>query len=278
MARVEIEDRAFSDPRLKRLAILAGISRAHAIGILATLWHDSQTEVKITATAEDLSIWFAPEISAGIAVTEVLLASGYIERVSAGFRVLGNEERCQQLLGYQRRARQAAEKRWGSRQAKQTADATSMPQACYKHATSMPQASKPRVIPKQKKTSKDKDHDTQSVIAAFSDAFKGKFGHPPVISGKEVGAAKNLVTTLGADAACKMVEAYLHVEDRWFMTRGYDLATLVSNLNKVKTFMETGVTITGTIAAQAELSSSNRQAVRQFLDNYERGNHATAPF
>jgi hypothetical protein len=115
MARVEIEERAWSDPKMKRLCASGGITRSHAIGLLATLWHDSQEEMKVTATDEDLRIWFCDEYKNGIDAIQTLVASGHLEFLpdKNRYRISGNFMRIKKVRAYKARAKLSAHTRWG---------------------------------------------------------------------------------------------------------------------------------------------------------------------
>lgn len=58
MARLNLEDRFFSEARLQRFTDLMGWRSQHtAIGALAFLWHESQELLRHTATAEEIVRW-----------------------------------------------------------------------------------------------------------------------------------------------------------------------------------------------------------------------------
>jgi hypothetical protein len=57
MARVNIEDRAFTDGRLLRFAKLYGCKETEALGILLFLWHDSQAVLAEHGTADEVADW-----------------------------------------------------------------------------------------------------------------------------------------------------------------------------------------------------------------------------
>lgn len=114
MARVEIEERAWSDPGIKTICVKGGITRAYAIGLLATLWHDSQEKVQLTATDDELNIWFAEDIAKGIDAIGLLEASGYIERTPNGrWKISGNSNRVARVKAYKARGKNANDVRWG---------------------------------------------------------------------------------------------------------------------------------------------------------------------
>jgi len=139
MARVEIEERAWSDSKLKRLAKGLRISRSYAMGLLTTLWHDSQNEGKYHATEDDLLIWYADDLPFVPELVGMLQASGYLEKTEKGtYKIDGNRKALAKVSAYKNRAKAAADHRWKlaanleKALKKQDVNATSK-----RHATSM---------------------------------------------------------------------------------------------------------------------------------------------
>ena len=130
MARLEIEERAWSDSKLKYLVVELGSTRAYAMGLLAILWHDSQNENKTHATERELSVWFAEDIAAGIDPIRILVASGYLEKTTDGrYRIDGNKPRLAKVAAYKSRAKLANDARWsGVKKARNRAKAQAVSQ------------------------------------------------------------------------------------------------------------------------------------------------------
>lgn len=78
MAQVKIQVKAWSDPRLKKLAHTLGITHAHAMGLLALLWHNSQSRADENVSDEDLQLWFSDSIALGLDVPAALKISNYL--------------------------------------------------------------------------------------------------------------------------------------------------------------------------------------------------------
>lgn len=113
MARLEIDDRAFSDPRLKKLARLLGIQQPQAFGILAFIWHDSQEQLKESATAEEISTWLETTPKRGQKIITALVDAGYLEPISdQNFKIKGNKNRLNFVEFRRKKARIAATARW----------------------------------------------------------------------------------------------------------------------------------------------------------------------
>lgn len=113
MARVEIEERAWSDPRLKDLAFGLKTTTSFAMGVLAALWHDSQEQGKEVIEERHLRVWFAAEIKKKKDVIGALISAGYVEKLPDGtLRVDGNGRRCERVTVYKTRAKTAIDARW----------------------------------------------------------------------------------------------------------------------------------------------------------------------
>ena len=78
------------------------------------------------------------------------------------------------------------------------------------------------------------------LIATYCDAYKLRYGISPPITGQVAGQAKNLLGTIPLDRACEMVQAYLQMEDRWFLTKCHDFPTFAGNLGKVAVSLANG--------------------------------------
>lgn len=113
MARLEIDDRAFSDPRLKRLARILGADQMTAIGILVTLWHDSQEQLKAAATRDEIKAWLHLTPKRGERMISALIEAAYIVPIEGEFlKICGNERRLSVIAAKRKNARNSATARW----------------------------------------------------------------------------------------------------------------------------------------------------------------------
>ena len=121
MARVEIEERAWSDPRLMRLARELKVPEYYAMGLVAQIWHCSQNELAECATAQDLAVWLKVKESRAEILIGVLVGSGYLSpaegeiQKSGGqlFKIHGSCSRILKVKAYKTRSKLANLKRWG---------------------------------------------------------------------------------------------------------------------------------------------------------------------
>lgn len=109
------------------------------------------------------------------------------------------------------------------------------------------------------------DDSPSKFIARYCEVYKQKYSVNPVITPQVSGLAKKIVQQLGLMRACALIERYLQMNDRWFITKHHDLPTFWGNLNKVELFKQTGVKITQSQAQQVELEDSNRQVIENYF-------------
>lgn len=114
----------------------------------------------------------------------------------------------------------------------------------------------------------EKGRAVHDFIGRFCELYKARFGTNPV---PNAAAAKAIVKALGLDEAVRLAEVYLAMKDSWFITKGYDLECLRSNLTKVKIAADTGRVASQGQAKQSERGGANASAIRRALERkYER--------
>lgn len=218
MVKLVIEDKAWSDPRLKRLAAELKLSKEEALARLLILWHGSQSEGLIECDEASLKIWYDEEHNIQ-ELLEALCKAKYLKLMSNGkFRIAGNEFALSQAKARKTRAKSAADSRW-------------------------------------------KVEGIDDLIGHYCQEFKRKFaGQNPVITGKEAGAARNLVKTLGLEKAKLAVTGFFQLKDSYYMNKLYPLSELqnASVLNKISVAQVTGIEVNATLAKKAEAVSANQ--------------------
>lgn len=109
---------------------------------------------------------------------------------------------------------------------------------------------------------------TKDLIALYCDLWKSRYNstRSPDIRGKEVGQIKKLGEDLGFARASKLIEAYLQMPDAWFITRTHDVATLVTNLNKVSLFADSGKMVSQREARQIDDGNALVSQLRRLAD------------
>ncbi len=99
MARVNFEEHGFGDGRLSRLAraLGEGVSFREAVGTLTVLWHDSQEELRVSGTKEEIIDWCRAESdAAGDTLFAALLKAKYLTLIETGklagqYEIRGNK-------------------------------------------------------------------------------------------------------------------------------------------------------------------------------------------
>lgn len=89
MARLNIEDKCFSGPGLRRLADAMGATLPTALGLLGFVWHDSQAEGVTTCTADDIRVWcYCADAAEAQRIVDAMLRSGYLIKGATGCYII----------------------------------------------------------------------------------------------------------------------------------------------------------------------------------------------
>lgn len=260
MARINIEDSLFRDSRWLDLIIKTGCQH-RALGLLARAWILAQEHwleyghVPAKAWLKDLNILIDVELAKRLSDGNVYVkgsktAFGWLEqRVAAGRKG-----------GLTKRVQGEATAKRPLDPAKHTLDPAkpltlSPPLTLTQiiknktkeekpaQAPSPPIGSDLSVSPTNLEFSDSKKPTGKAVatfIAAYCDAYRERYGARPEIVGKDTGIVNRLLRAVGPLRATQIVQAYLQMGDRWFLTKAHDLATLEANLTKVSTALQTG--------------------------------------
>lgn len=109
---------------------------------------------------------------------------------------------------------------------------------------------------------------TRNVIARYCELWKARYGASPPISGKVAGNLKTLVKDFGEPRAVALLESYLKMTDAWFLTKRHDVPTLLTNLNAVVNFEQTGRNVTRQDIKALE-SKTNYDNLREAVERGE---------
>lgn len=132
MARVNLENHLFGDPRLMILCAYMenapSMQQAYymqCLGMLALLWHESQSEQISIATSDQIRRWtLCPKSDATI---EALEGAGFIRRTEDGsWEIVGNDKQIDCLKSNHIKAKSAANARWRKDKEKDDVDAPSI--------------------------------------------------------------------------------------------------------------------------------------------------------
>lgn len=108
---------------------------------------------------------------------------------------------------------------------------------------------------------------TQVFIARYCELFKARWKTNPEIRGKEAGIAKRLVSDLGVERACELLEAFFEMNDAQFLRAKHALGVFEVNLQSVVVKADTGRVVTFADARNAEASEYHANQ----LDRIRRG-------
>lgn len=105
------------------------------------------------------------------------------------------------------------------------------------------------------------EHPHKTLIARYCECWKQRYksARSPHIMPQNIRQLKTLLDQVGEERALKIIEGYLQMPDSWFVTRTHDISTMVSNLNKIQLFIDSGRMITKTEIKQLDLAVTNQQ-------------------
>ena len=79
-----------------------------------------------------------------------------------------------------------------------------------------------------------------SLIVTYCEAYKKRYGCNPVVDGKVAGMAVRLLKAIPLERAQMLVQAYLQMDDPWFLKKAHAFDVLVQNLNVVAVSLANG--------------------------------------
>lgn len=77
-------------------------------------------------------------------------------------------------------------------------------------------------------------------IGRMVEVYQARYHSRPILDGPTQGAIKRLLTTFPIDAAINLYETYLQIEDSWFVKKHHDFQTFMSNLQTISVSMNNG--------------------------------------
>lgn len=109
-------------------------------------------------------------------------------------------------------------------------------------------------------------------IANYVNAYQVRYGSRarPDLSGKVQGQIRRFVTETPLDRACELIQAYLQMNDGWFLTKAHDFGTFIENLSKVGLALDTGRAVTQTEARNLDRKQSTYNAFAHLIEESEK--------
>lgn len=77
-------------------------------------------------------------------------------------------------------------------------------------------------------------------IKTYCTVYKERYKTNPVIDGKTQGLVKNLLKATSLEHLSALIQVYLQMNDKWFVTKHHDFVTFTQNLNMIQVAMSNG--------------------------------------
>jgi len=78
------------------------------------------------------------------------------------------------------------------------------------------------------------------LIGEYIKAYQLRYKARPIIDGRTQGLVKKILIAVSEDQACDMVQAFVQMNDPWFIKKAHDFPTFYENLTKVSMSLQTG--------------------------------------
>ncbi len=112
MARVNLEDRFFSDRRVRSIAVAMGWREHMSVGVLAYLWHGSQEALSIASSYQEIQSWTLLEAEECEKFIKVCVSLKFLIPVVGKpglYEIKGNKEQIEKRVTYLDRAKKGGE-------------------------------------------------------------------------------------------------------------------------------------------------------------------------
>lgn len=116
----------------------------------------------------------------------------------------------------------------------------------------------------------------ENPVAVYCEAYKARYGHNPVIGGKEAG----ILTKFGENYPTwpTLIRGYLQMPDTWAVQRSHPVELLGSKLNEIQRFIQTGKVVTKKVAQAfeeiADKAQGSHRKPRRSLEEIEQEKNA----
>lgn len=117
---------------------------------------------------------------------------------------------------------------------------------------------KPRALPSA-------ETKTGRTWAAYSQAYRLRYGEEPARNAKGFGICSQLVDRLGAEEAPEVAAFYVGHNDSFYVRSLHPLSLLLRDAEKLRTEWKVGRQMTQTTARRVEQAQSNADAIRDYL-------------
>jgi len=269
MARINIEDGLWSDPRFMRLCIKLG-DEMRAVGAVVIAWKVAQKYW----CPDKQAIPNAAFESAALPIQ--LVEVGLAESIASGIRMRGSEEHFAWWFQRQEAGRKGGESKASKtkqplatasdRLAKgsdRLANGSGAKQKVPSYSSSYSSSSSNSSSIANLGNSPTK---TKDFVVAYCDRFKDRWGENAQIMGKDAGIAKRLAKDLSLDRFKYLLDAYFSMPDAWLVKIKHPLATFELKLSEIVVYAGSGLFTSNREAQQADGSVSNMHLLQKIKD------------
>lgn len=275
MAVVQIEDRAYTEPKLKLAAKKHRVSRATILGYAVILWRESQQEGIIEADRETIEAWLdVDRYSKPNKAVEYLITAGYLLRGnkdlrnSETFLISGN----QYAVPRSHKRIQRALKAVSAREKKKT----KINKISHRSENEISEISHsyPYSITGSEENSGPVDKSTPDVPPepkgpqvwhAYATAYYAKYKVKPVRNARANSLCAQLVKRLGGDAAVQIATFYLTHQKAIYVSRSHDLSLCVSDAESLHTQWLKGHRVSTAEAGEKDRTQGNIENAREVI-------------
>lgn len=239
VARINVEDRLWFDPRLRGLTKKLGCEFM-AIGAVVALWRLAQEQFKHGRLISEDQFRVAQ-------LPEALIECQFAIRTENGIRAKGDKRNFGWLLERKEAGRRGGQKAQSNARAKkresnknkdlvQANDKQTQPSFLF------PLSSKEKETTTTNTGAPASQTRHRDFIEVYYKSFKKRYGDKarPDMSPKVQGQIKTVLKNLGYERASDLIQAYLQMDDRWFLTKAHDFSTFMGNLQKIALAFDTG--------------------------------------
>lgn len=271
MARLNIEDCWWTDPRREKLGSLLG-SMMLADAVIIRAWRIAQQFWSNERGLIPKHVFDTIEANAN------LIQANLAEERENGFYIKGSSQYLEWTAERRLAARagglKSAQNR--SKKPKQTASKRKQTQPSYSYSSSFSSSdsysdSEVKTLENQKAatvTPIAPVSNVNEVIAVYCDEWRVRYKSEtsPTIGGKNAGLLKTLVKDLGSEKAKRYIVAYFQMPDSWFIKKRHDIITLLGSLNAITHYLESGKLITNREIAQLDSAMTNQNTLQALRD------------
>lgn len=101
--------------------------------------------------------------------------------------------------------------------------------------------------------------ENRKIWAAYSDAYRLRYGIEPVRNAQVNSQVSNLRKKLGVEEACLVVQFYITHQDSWYVKNTHTFGLCLNNAETLRTQMLKGKAITGTMVKTFEKSQQQQE-------------------